>query len=524
VPVLALPPVLFLVLLYALPVATLVAEVVSASTVEAALERPGLARVVRFTLWQALLSTSLTLVVGLPVAWLLARWSFPGRRALHALVTVPFLLPTVVVGAAFLALLPDRVDGGLPAIVLAHAFVNVAVVVRVVGALWEQVPPDLGAAARTLGAPPWRVAWSVTLPLLRPAVAAAASVVFLFTATSFGIVRILGGPRHPTLEVEVVRRATQLGDVGGAAVLALGQLVVLAALVAWAARVQASATRGVPLVPPRRPRPRTRRERAVVTAAASATAAAVAAPLLVLAAASLRPGGRWSTRAWRDLGDGTTGPGLSLGVDPAAAVVASLRTAVVATVVGVALGGLAALALAAARRRRAAAVADAAFALPLATSAVTIGLGMLITFDGPPFDWRGGPWLVPLGHALIAVPFVVRAALPALRARPSSWADAAASLGASPLRAWWELDVRLVRRPLVVGAAFAAAISLGEFGATTFLSRTGDETVPIAVDRLLARAGDLPRAQGFALATILAALVLAVVLGVEGLQRERRRG
>ena len=123
----------------------------------------------------ALVSTALTVAVGLVPAWLLARYEFAGRRTITAMVTVPFVLPTVVVGAAFLALLPDSLDHSVTAILLAHVFFNVAVVVRGVGGLWEQLPGDLSAAARTLGAGPWRAMRDVTLPLLAPSITAAAS-------------------------------------------------------------------------------------------------------------------------------------------------------------------------------------------------------------------------------------------------------------------------------------------------------------------------------------------------------------
>jgi thiamine transport system permease protein len=213
-------------------------------------------------------------------------------------------------------------------------------------------------------------------------------------------------------------------------------------------------------------------------------------------------------------------PGLTLGVDAAASILRSLRIAAVATVVSVVIGLLAALAIAAARRHGR--LLDAGLMLPLGTSAVTIGLGMLITFDQAPFDWRASPALVPLGHALVAAPFVVRTILPVLAARPDSWLDAAATLGASPARAWWTIDASLARRPLAVATAFAAAISLGEVGATTFLTRSGRETVPIAITRLLSRAGDLPRAQGFVLATMLAVVTGALIVAVDSLDVESR--
>ena len=515
---LAAVPVAFLALFYVWPLTTLLGRFLNVDAVVDALNRPGLARTAWFTLWQALVSTALTLALGLAPAFLLGRWEFRGRRVLRALVTVPFLLPTVVVGAAFVSLLPDALVGTPTAVIAAHVFFNIAVVVRVVGALWERLPPDLDAAARTLGAPPVQVWRQVTLPLLRPALVSSSIVVFLFTFTSFGAVQILGGSEHPTIEVEVARRALQLGDVSGSAVLAVLQLVVLGAVIAIAARLQRRAR--VPLardVAPRR-RPVTRRQRLALAGGTLLTAAVVAAPLVALALSSFRIGGHWTFAAWTDLGETEIRPGLGLGVDAAGSILRSLRAAALATAASVVVGALASSAIAVARQHGR--LLDIGLMLPLATSGVTIGLGMLITFDRAPVDWRGEPWLVALGHALVAAPFVVRTILPVLTARPAEWLDAAATLGATPSRAWWEIDVARLRRPLVVAAAFAAAISLGEFGATTLLSRSGRETVPVAIARLLGRAGDIPRAQAFVLATMLAVVTTALILVVDSFDRE----
>ena len=119
-----------------------------------------------FTLWQAAASTVLTLLLGLLPAFVLARYRFPGRALVLALVTVPFVLPTVVVGSAFLALLPASWDQTAAAIIVAHVYFNLAVVVRTVGTLWAQLDP----APRTPRTParPRQVLWKVTLPQLRP--------------------------------------------------------------------------------------------------------------------------------------------------------------------------------------------------------------------------------------------------------------------------------------------------------------------------------------------------------------------
>lgn len=517
---LAVLPVIFLGVLFVWPVLTLLGQVVSGSAVERTLSRGDLWSVVWFTLWQAVVSTAATIVAGLGPAYLLARWQFRGHRLLSALVTVPFLLPTVVVGAAFISLLPDRLIGTVIAVVVAHVFFNIAVVVRVVGTVWAQLPADLVDAARLLGASPWRATRSVTFPILRPAIVAAATVVFLFTFTSFGVVQILGGPTNPTIEVEIARRATQLGDVGGAAVLSVLQLGVLAAVVTLSGRLALTTAR-VSLRDRPAPTRGFRRTHVAVRIGAVTTAVLMVAPLIALVVSSFRPADSWSLTAWRTLFDQqSVRPGLSLGVDPVAAVVASLRYAFVATMISVVVGATASLAIAAARRRGR--LLDVGLMLPLATSAVTIGFGMLITFDTAPFDWRDEWWLVPLGHALVAVPFVVRTILPVLQARPSGWLDAAATLGASPTRAWWAIDVRRLRRPLVVGAGFSIAVSLGEFGATSVLSRTGDPTLPLAIGQLLGRAGDIPRAQAAALSVLLALVTIAVLVAVEFLAADGR--
>jgi thiamine transport system permease protein len=240
------------------------------------------------------------------------------------------------------------------------------------------------------------------------------------------------------------------------------------------------------------------------------TFAAALVPIAAMVLRSLRVRGTWSTAGWRALVDPVADrPGLGIGIDAAGAIGLSLRAAVVAAVVATVIGGLAVLAITA--THLGGRLLDAGLMLPLATSSVTLGLGLLITFDTAPLDWRAQWWFVPLGQALVAVPFVVRSLLPAMRSIPPDLRAAAATLGASPLRAWREIDLRVVRRPLLAAGAFAAAISLGEFGATSVLSRTGNDTVPMAIDALLGRTGDLLRAQGFALATILFVMTALLV-------------
>lgn len=523
VPALAVAPAAFVLVWFAWPLTTILGRGLTAGALADLVRNPSIRSVLWFTVWQAAASTALTLVAGLAPAWVLARYRFAGQRLVRTFVMVPFILPTVVVASAFLALLPARFDRSVWAILAAHVYFNVAVVVRTVGGLWEQLDPDLARAARTLGASPWQAFRTVTLPLLRPAVVAAGSIVFLFTFTSFGVVRILGGPGRATIEVEIYLRAAQLGDLPGAAALSLVQLVLIGALLVWWAGLQRrGAVRGLRLRGGHASRPRTTRERVVVAGVMGVTMLALTLPMAALVLRSVRVGDRFTLAAWRALGSNELRPGVSLGVDPLGSVLTSLRFAAAATALALVIGMLAASAIAYGGRHGR--WLDTGLMLPLGTSAVTIGFGILITFDRGWLDLRASPWIVPIVHALVAVPFVVRGVLPVLRSVPPGLHDAASTLGARPLLVWRHVDLPVVSRSLVAATGFAFAVSLGEFGATSFLTRRGRETLPIAIERLLGRTGDLVQAQGYALATILLLLTIVVVGAVDGLRPLRGEG
>lgn len=511
---LGIVPAAALIVFYVWPFLVLMFEAVDIASIRSTLERGRTWQILWFTTWQAVASTAITIVLGLAPAWAVARFDFPGRRMLVSVLTAIFVMPTVVMGAAFLALFPDSIDRTVWAVLAAHVVFNLAVVIRTVGAIWEHLPPDMEHAAAVLGASPIRVFREITLPLIRPAVTAAASIVFLFTFTSFGVIRILAAPGTRTIEVEVWRRATQLGEIGEAAVLALIQLAVLGAVAVWSTIAQRRHSRPLDLQPLSTPRrPRHRWQKRAVAVIAVTTAAMAVVPLAALLVKSVSSPNGWTFEAWRTLGSAEIRPGISLGIDPAGSIVNSIRTAAWATSFAVVIGALASLAIAAAGR--AGRFLDAGLMLPLGTSAVTIGFGMLITFDTDPYDWRASWWLVPVGHALVATPFVVRTTLGVLRSVDPELTNAAATLGASPITAWREIIVPHLWRPLAVAAALAAAISLGEFGATSFLSRSGGETLPIVIERLLGRTGSLLQAKGYALAALLAAITVAIVLLVD---------
>src|SRR6185503_10221067 len=194
-------------------------------------------RVLHFTFYQAFLSTLLTLLLGLPSAYLFARYNFRGKSLLRALTAVPFMLPTVVVAAGFNALLGPRglvhvlfplssfeFIGTLTAILLAHVFYNTTIMIRVVGNALSSLDPKMEGAARSLGADSIRLWWNIILPLLRPSIFASSLLVFLFDFTSFGVILLLGASKFSTLEVEIYLRLLRLPNLPLAALLSVIQL------------------------------------------------------------------------------------------------------------------------------------------------------------------------------------------------------------------------------------------------------------------------------------------------------------
>ncbi len=472
-----------------------------------------------FTLWQATLSTALTFVVALPGAYVIARYDFPGKRLVRALVTVPFVLPTVVVASAFLALLgPNgvagvRLDRTIWAILIAHVFYNYAVVVRTVGGLWAHLDPRLEEAARILGASRWQAFRSVTLPLLRPALAAASSIVFLFTFTSFGVVLLLGGARHATLEVEIYRQTTSFLNLGVAAALAVLQLLGVAAILFAYSRYQERRSVQLNLRPVREAarRPRGLRERCVVAGNLGVMALLLGTPLVVLAGRSFDTDGGPGLGFYRALS--AAGGDAGQFVPATEAIRNSVAFAVGATSLALVVG-LAGAAVIAHRRGGLSRWFDALLMLPLGTSAVTIGFGFLIALDRP-VDLRTSILIIPIAHSLVAVPFVVRAVVPVMRSIRHHLREAAAVLGAPPDRVWREIDLPLISRAARVGAGFAFAVSLGEFGATAFIARPDAPTMPIAIFRFLGRPGAANFGRAMAMSTILMVVTAAVVLAID---------
>ncbi len=485
----------------------------------------------RFTFLQATLSTLLTLALGLPSAVLFARYDFRGKPLLRALTAVPFLLPTVVVAAAFNSLLGQRsplstflfpLSSFLPPspfilILLAHVFYNTTIVIRIVGAALSNLDPKLEHVARSLGADSFRVWTKVTLPLLRPSILAASILVFLFDFTSFGVILLLGGSQFATLEVEIYIQAVKQLNLPLAALLAIIQLV---CTLAFSIIYSYLVTRNSYPLQPRSSliKPQTLKQKLFVTSFIFLLSSFFLLPLASLPFRSI-------TRLEADRGQrGEVQYGFTTDyyeelfinrrgsvfyVPPFQAILNSLAYASATVILSILIGFPAAVALS--KPTALDKLLDPLIMLPLGSSAVMLGLGFLLTFG----KWLTSPLMVPVAHTLVALPFVIRALQPAIASIPQRLRQAASTLGASPFEVWKNIDLPILRRATLAAATFAFTISLGEFGATLLITRPDYPTIPVAIERFLSQPGGLNYGQAMAMSTILMLLTVASILLVE---------
>lgn len=474
-----------------------------------------------FTLWQAVLSTILTFFLALPAAYLFARYQFIGKSFLTAFTTVPFVLPTVVVAAAFQALLgpqgvvnnilmglfdlahpPIRLDRTIWMILMAHVFYNFMIVVRMVGGFWKNLNPRIRESALILGATPWQTFSKITLPLLRPAIVTAALLVFVFCFSSFGVVLILGGPQFATLEVEIYQQALHMFNLPVAALLSVLQIAFTYMVMAAFSHFQKRATNQLTWVAAENTIqvPHTWCQKVVVGTIVTYQILLLGTPLLALFIRSVWDGQQLSLKYyWALIESGTT----SLFFVPLRqALFNSIGFGLLTVLAALFFGGLAAGFLSISRKGRLSFL-DPMLMLPLSTSAVTLGLGFILAFDAPPLNLRTSIWLVPLSHSLVAFPFVIRSLLPALQSIPESLREAARTLGARPWQVRYHVDRPILLRALVVGAVFAFAVSMGEFGASVFVARPHTPTLPLAIYRLLGQPGAINYGQAMAMSTLL---------------------
>jgi len=496
---LLLPSVLFLVLFFYYPITLILLDGLSWSALSSVLATPYYRHVVLFTIEQAVGSTVLTLLLGLPGAYLFAKYDFPGKRFLKALLTVPFVMPSIMVALGFILLfgrsgfitsLLGRDLGVLyswKAILLAHAFYNFPVVVRMVSSLWARLNPHYEEAAESLGARGFTLFRKVTLPMLYPAIFSSSMLTFIFSFLSFAIPLILGGYRYGTIEVAIFTSIMTLLDFRTGAALAVLQMSLSFTFMYLYLKSLDAYSKAEEQRVLQRPRKLSLSDfrglkGAGIVLYSLTVFLFILAPLLAVVYDSLTSSGRFTLEWYRHLFESSYNP--IFGSD-------SLHAVIWTFIFGfstVLLATLIALTMSYASKRwdlPGRTLLDVLTTLPLGSSAIIIGLGYIKAFHRPPLLLLGSPFLIIAAHTTIAYPFALRAVSAALKKLRSNLREAAMSLGASDLLAFLKVELPLAFGGILVGAVFSFAMSVAELGATYMIYQPKYTTVTIAIYRYL---------------------------------------
>ncbi|MFW5921980.1 MAG: ABC transporter permease [Halodesulfurarchaeum sp.] len=481
-----------------------------------------------FTVYQALLSTVASLALGLPGAYLLSQYEFPGRETIRSLTMLPFVLPSIMVAIGFVAMFGDQgvlndvlgiVGLGpvspmytLQLIVVAHAFYNAPLITRIVSAAWEGLDRSMLETARGLGAGPIRSFYDVALPQLFPAILTGALLTFLFTFMSFPIVLALGGLQLATVEVWLYAHVQQL-ELAQAAGLAVVETVITLSLTYAYLRYESGqgGFSGLGRGPDREPLFGSLRDprRIGLFAYGLVVLVVFLGPILSMVIESLTgPDGvtlqHYAFLLERQLA------GTPFQVKPLPAILNSLAFGAATLLIALPMGVT--VAVLEGKRFVGSRVLDAVLMAPLAVSGIVLGLGLLqgLVFGTEIFGYRvtvTGPVAIVAAHAVAAYPFVARTVAPLLGRIDRQLVESARVLGASRQRVRLDVEVPLIVPGIVAGAALAFAISVGEFDSTVILAEgSASYTMPVAVERYLGSRTLGP-------ATAMGTLLLAVTAG-----------
>ena len=517
----AILPTLFFAVLFFLPVSYILKETASHSfsPLREIIFTATFWSIAWFTLWQALLSTLFSILFAFPGIYLFTKYQFKGRGFLRSLVTIPFVLPTVVVGSSFTAVFSKfNFDSGainlrhsVWAILIAHIFLNSSIAIRIVSTFWEGLSETPESQSRILGSGATGTFFKITLPRLRPALFSAGTTIFLFCITSFGIILILGGPKNSTIETEIWRQAVWRSDIGTASAFALIQLtfVILISSILIKGEKKTSLQENLSRKKKRKPR------NGILALHLIYLFLLFGLPVYILVERSLNFGSS-------DIFSFFTGLTKRTNVVPIAPISSlwnSLYFALLATLIAVFIGMLTSVVIVKGSKNLSTFL-NISSSIPLGVSAVTIGFGIFLSFNGFLADLTTSHWLIPMLHALLGIPFVVRSVVPSLRRIPIAFHENSQLLGSNPLRRWFDIDFKLSYRSLLVGSGFSFAISLGEFGATSFLPRNPETlTAPLVIFRLLGTPGEELRGQAMALSVILAVITSLCIFLIEAIRK-----
>lgn len=467
--------------------------------------------ILKFTLFQSLLSTILAVLIGFPGAYFFGRYKLPLHRFWKSLFTVPFVIPPIVVVIGFIITFgPNGIINNFFAdyfnldepiieiyntfqgILLAHVFYNTPVAIRIIGAAWQNIDKEQENVAKTLGASPIVIFFRIQLPQLIPAILTSSMLIFLYCFTSFGIPLAIGGVKYRTIEVQIYKTARQL-KFNEASILALFQIL-FASIIAFPYFIYSNKRIGTS-----KEDIHTINESIFQNHLRAIMFILYFVFLMIILVLPLTSIILESFKTSNGLGLDNYTQLLSdrylseIGTSAAIQLKNTLIFALSASVLALMLGITTTIVSRSFRTKLYPdlriktfnSVLSLLIILPMVTSGVIYALGLIITYSNT-FLLNDYVWLIIIiAQVLIAYPFVNRTLESALNEVSSEFREVSRSLGKSPFRTFFTVELPQIKSSIIVAFTFAFAIAVGEFGATNFLARSDYSTMTVGIYNFL---------------------------------------
>lgn len=473
-----------------------------------------------FTFLQALLSTVICLFIGLPAGFFFAKYDFKGKKIILNLLTIPFVLPPIVVLLGFIVSYGEggwvnsiwkgitssentliSIFGTFEGIVLAHVFYNLSVIIRMTIPAWQSLDLEQVEVSKTLGASKWKIFWKIIFPQIVNYLISSALLVFIYTFNSFAIVLYLGEVRFQTLEVRIYKLMKASLDFSGGASLAFIQLILNTIIIIMyllferkTRQMAVGREKGLQKEKLSFSRYDWKKNFSLIGLIFFVIIIGIFtfAPIFAVIIISFTPFASDVSPffGYAQLFSFEYNP--LLNNSPLRLLLNTLLFAMAATIITLLLSLMIVFVLrnryqSIKRYQRSISESFISYMiiLPMATSSITLALGLFLLFNNTSLYLNAVWFFIIMAHVLISIPFATRSIMAAYNRIDVELLNVASTLGASRLRVFRKIEFPLILRGIIVGGIFSFAISLGEFGATNFLVRGAYGTLSIGISKLL---------------------------------------
>lgn len=493
-----LAPLFFIVILFYIPLISVLFKGLNYSNIYELLSKSYYRKITLFTIYQAVLSSLLSVIIAIPGAYIITRYNFWGKKTFLSLSSLPFILPSILTVLGFVLLFgnrgilntlivkifnletpPIKILYSMYAVLLAHIFYNFPLAIRIISARWRKIPYELTEASYSLGKSKIETFFKVNFPFLLSSIITSFTLIFLYCFMSFGIILVLGGgPALTTIEVEVYRFARVSLDLSKAASLSIIENFITVSVLLFYLKSEGkniSFNAGTLYT-----KNLSFKSGSLFTIYLIPLSIMIIAPIIsIIVNSFIRKtgftGGTTLSLHWyKSIFGGLTNNFNSTAIK---AIKNSIILGILTVIITIPLSLSVTYNIN--KKMKFKKIYSLLFFIPMGISSIIVGLSyMEINFDKSYL-------LISLAHTFISLPLAIRSINNIYKTIDYTLIEASNSLGYSRIKTFFKIDLPLLKSGIITATVFTFAISIGEMNASIMLAPPGFVTIPLAIYQLI---------------------------------------